>query len=148
MQGFDSVASVYAVAGTGANWGGTALLLSAVIGVKIVATAVCRASGLVGGQYAPCIFIGSAIGAAFWRCLSACGWVGFVRMEVYALVGAAAMLAAFCRVPLTSTFLLFELTHTYTIVVPALAAVGIARWSSTVGRRAARKLFNSPVVGI
>ena len=105
MQGFDSVASVYAVAGTGANWGGTALLLSAVIGVKIVATAVCRASGLVGGQYAPCIFIGSAIGAAFWRCLSAFGWVGFVRMEVYALVGAAAMLAAFCRVRVSYTHL-------------------------------------------
>lgn len=40
--------------------------------------------------------------------------------QVYALVGVAAMLAANCRVPLTSVLLLFELTHDYFIILVRL----------------------------
>lgn len=142
MQGFESVITLFDVtSGAAAAYGASAL--AGIVLVKIAATALCRASGLVGGQYAPCIFIGSAIGAGFWRVLTNAGAAAafpLARMEVYALVGAAAMLAAFCRVPLTSTLLLFELTQDYTIVVPALAAVGFARWSSTAGRRGLRAL--------
>ena len=134
VQGFGSVTALFAlVEGPAARH--TAATLAGVVLVKITATTLCRASGLVGGHYAPCIFIGSAIGAGFWHALGA---ATAVRMELFALVGAAAMLASFCRVPLTSTLLLFELTQDYSIVIPALAAVGFARWSSSVGLRALR----------
>ena len=62
---------------------------------------------------------------------------------MYALVGAAAMLAALCRVPLTAVLLLFELTQDYSIVLPTLTAVGFARWSATVGSRALRSVWGS-----
>ncbi len=48
--------------------------------------------------------------------------------QAYALVGAAAMLAASCQVPLTAVLLLFELTRDYLIVVPTLGAVGLSYW--------------------
>ena len=105
---------------------------------KIVATATCRSSGLVGGVYAPAIFIGAAVGAGFWLSTSTAAAMSGVVLsspEMYSLVGAAAMLAAFCRVPLTAILLLFELTQDYTVILPALASVGFARWSSAAAGR-------------
>lgn len=42
-------------------------LLLQLVGVKIVATSLCRASGLVGGYYAPSLFIGAATGMAYGK---------------------------------------------------------------------------------
>lgn len=39
------------------------------------------------------------------------------------------MLAANCRVPLTSVLLLFELTRDYALILPTLAAVGLSFWA-------------------
>ena len=41
------------------------VLLLQLVGVKIVATSLCRGSGLVGGFYAPSLFIGAALGSAY-----------------------------------------------------------------------------------
>ena len=40
-------------------------LMMQLIAAKIVATALCRGSGLVGGIYAPSLFIGSAVGSVY-----------------------------------------------------------------------------------
>ena len=124
--------------------------LAALVGVKVTATAVCKGSGLVGGLYAPSIFIGASVGVAFWTVAAGLGggaleWLqaalggpagpALSGSDTYALIGAAAMLAAACRVPLTSVLLLFELTQDYTIIVPTLATVGFARWSSSAAGR-------------
>jgi len=45
-------------------------LLLQLIAVKIVATSLCRASGLVGGYYAPSLFIGGATGMAYGKLIS------------------------------------------------------------------------------
>ncbi|GMP37189.1 hypothetical protein CsSME_00008991 [Camellia sinensis var. sinensis] len=45
-------------------------LLFQLVAVKIVATSVCRASGLVGGYYAPSLFIGAATGMAYGKFVS------------------------------------------------------------------------------
>ena len=42
-------------------------LLLQLVAVKIAATALCRASGLVGGYYAPSLFIGGAAGMAYGK---------------------------------------------------------------------------------
>lgn len=42
-------------------------LLLQLVGVKIVATSLCRAAGLVGGYYAPSLFIGAATGMAYGK---------------------------------------------------------------------------------
>lgn len=40
-------------------------LLVELVGAKLVATSLCRGSGLVGGMYAPSLFIGAALGSAY-----------------------------------------------------------------------------------
>ncbi|CAI5987163.1 unnamed protein product [Closterium sp. NIES-65] len=62
--------------------------------------------------------------AASLRALS-----GFSRSHLTPCqVGMAATLAGVCQVPLTSVLLLFELTRDYRIILPLMAAVGIAAW--------------------
>lgn len=45
-------------------------LLIQLVAVKIIATSLCRASGLVGGYYAPSLFIGAATGVAYGKLIS------------------------------------------------------------------------------
>nr|CAD1839301.1 unnamed protein product [Ananas comosus var. bracteatus] len=124
-----------------ANDGLSAGILLQLIGVKIVATSLSRASGLVGGYYAPSLFIGAATGMAYGKFMrSAFGGPGplfhlsvleVASPQAYGLVGMAATLAGVCQVPLTSVLLLFELTQDYRIVLPLLGAVGLSSWISS-----------------
>ncbi|RAL41218.1 hypothetical protein DM860_010012 [Cuscuta australis] len=112
------------------------LLLQLVV-VKIVATSICRATGLVGGYYAPSLFIGAAAGMAYGKTvgfiITQASPISHISLDVaspqaYALVGMAATLAGVCQVPLTAVLLLFELTQDYRIVLPLLGAVGMSSW--------------------
>ncbi|EIE24595.1 Clc chloride channel [Coccomyxa subellipsoidea C-169] len=107
------------------------LLLLQIVAAKIVTTSVCQRSGLVGGVYAPSIFMGAALGSAFGGIAAVVGTplgLTVTAPQAYALVGVAGMLAALCQVPLTAVLLLFELTHDYFIIIPTLASVGISYW--------------------
>eukprot|EP00897_Mesotaenium_endlicherianum_P006455 jgi/Mesen1/5838/ME000297S05026 len=116
-------------------------LMTQLIAAKILATALCRGSGLVGGIYAPSLFIGSAVGSVYGSLAGAAinaavpGRGEVAAPQAYALVGMAAMLASVCSVPLTSVLLLFELTKDYHILLPLMGAVGLAYWVSSVANR-------------
>ncbi|GJY25904.1 chloride channel protein CLC-e isoform X1 [Tanacetum coccineum] len=120
------------------------ILLQLVV-VKIVATSFCRACGLVGGYYAPSLFIGAATGMAYGKVFASLisqlnPIIHLSGMEVaspqaYGLVGMAATLAGVCQVPLTAVLLLFELTHDYRIVLPLLGAVGLSSWITSRSTR-------------
>lgn len=113
-------------------------VLFQLVGVKIVATSLSRASGLVGGYYAPSLFIGAATGMAYGKFMSSAlsgpnplfhlSLLEVASPQAYGLVGMAATLAGVCQVPLTSVLLLFELTQDYRIVLPLLGAVGVSSW--------------------
>lgn len=113
-------------------------LLVQLVAVKIVATSLCRASGLVGGYYAPSLFIGAATGMAYGKFISLAvaqsnsmippSILEVASPQAYGLVGMAATLAGVCQVPLTAVLLLFELTQDYRIVLPLLGAVGLSSW--------------------
>ena len=78
-------------------------LLLQLVGVKLAATALCRQSGLVGGVYAPSLFMGAALGSAYGAALVPLALAGapVAPPPAYALVGMAGVLAGICRVPLT-----------------------------------------------
>ncbi|KAK9084180.1 hypothetical protein Scep_030651 [Stephania cephalantha] len=111
-------------------------LLLQILGAKIVATSLCRASGLVGGYYAPSLFIGAATGMAYGKLavdtisqfdpIYHLSYLEVASPQAYGLVGMAATLAGVCQVPLTAVLLLFELTGDYRIVLPLLGAVGMS----------------------
>ncbi|MEO7987252.1 MAG: chloride channel protein, partial [Gemmatimonadales bacterium] len=94
--------------------------------LKIVATAVCYASGNAGGIFGPSLFIGAMLGAAV-------GSVAHLVMPgstagpgAYALVGMGTAFAGIVRAPLTSVIMIFELTRDYTIIVPLMLSNLIA----------------------
>ncbi|KAM3243366.1 hypothetical protein ACQJBY_055350 [Aegilops geniculata] len=113
-------------------------LLTQLAAAKVVATALCKGSGLVGGLYAPSLMIGAAVGATFGGSAAYLinaaipGSAAVAQPQAYALVGMAATLASVCSVPLTSVLLLFELTKDYRILLPLMGAVGLAIWVPSV----------------
>nr|CAB3474021.1 unnamed protein product [Digitaria exilis] len=122
----------------------SATILVQLIGVKILATSLCRAFGFVGGYYAPSLFIGAATGMAYGKFmrftftgpepLLHVPFLDVASPQAYGLVGMAATLAGVCKVPLTSVLLLFELTQDYRIVLPLLGAVGVSSWIASPQR--------------
>ncbi|KAH9627057.1 hypothetical protein KSS87_023745 [Heliosperma pusillum] len=118
-------------------------LLAQLAAAKVVATALCKGSGLVGGLYAPSLMIGAAVGAVFGGSsaelinLALPGNAAVAQPQAYALVGMAATLASVCSVPLTSVLLLFELTKDYRILLPLMGAVGLAIWVPSVANKGA-----------
>jgi CBS domain-containing protein len=107
------------------------LLLVSLLIVKLVMTAVSLGSGMVGGLFAPAMFLGASLGAAYGKVLAlllplAPGSIA--AAPAYAMVGMAAVLAASARAPLTAILLLFELTRDYRIILPLMAAVGLSVW--------------------
>ena len=93
---------------------------------KILATTVSFSSGTPGGMFAPTLFVGAMLGAAvgsfekiFFPSLT--GSVGS-----YALVGMGVLFAAFLRAPLTSVFMVMEVSQNYAIVLPVILANTVA----------------------
>jgi CIC family chloride channel protein len=93
---------------------------------KIIATTVSFSSGTPGGMFAPTLFIGAMLGASvgsfekiFFPHLT--GSIGS-----YALVGMGVLFAAFLRAPLTSVFMVLEVSGNYSIILPVILANTIA----------------------
>lgn len=104
-------------------------LLCIILVLKILATAVSLGSGLVGGVFAPAMFIGAALGATYGQAMGeivAPFLPEIAPPAAYAMVGMAAVLASSVRAPLTAILLLFEVTQNYLIILPLMAAVGVS----------------------
>ncbi|WP_310422357.1 chloride channel protein [Chamaesiphon sp. VAR_48_metabat_135_sub] len=107
-------------------------LLISILIVKMLMTAVSLGSGLVGGLFAPSMFLGATMGAIYGKSLV----LLFPALSsqiaappAYAMVGMAAVLASSARAPLTAILLMFELTRDYRIVLPVMACVGLSIWA-------------------
>ena len=96
--------------------------LAILAGLKILATLLSFVSGTPGGMFAPTLFIGAMLGAS----------VGGVQhfffpqltgsAATYALVGMGVLFAGFLRVPMTSVFMVLEVSGNYSIIVPVIVA--------------------------
>lgn len=106
-------------------------LLLILLGVKLILSAVSLGSGLVGGTFAPSMYLGASLGSAYGKLVATkIPLLGayIAGPPAYSMVGMAAVLAGSARAPLTSILLLFELTRDYRIVLPLMAAVGLSVW--------------------
>jgi CIC family chloride channel protein len=99
------------------------LLLAA---FKIIATTLSFSSGTPGGMFAPTLFIGAMLGASVgsFEKLHFHGLTGSIGS--YALVGMGVLFAAFLRAPLTSVFMVLEVSGNYSIILPVILANTIA----------------------
>ena len=98
---------------------------------KGAATSITGAAGGVGGVFAPSLFMGSVTGFVLARILHLIG-VPFANELNFALVGMAGVLAALLKAPLTSVFLIAEITGGYGLLVPLILTSGVAY---VIGRR-------------
>jgi len=111
------------------------MTLLTLLSVKLVATAFSVASGLIGGTFAPCLFLGSMTGALFHNAVKVFSTSSFPGLAVadvpaFAMIGAASVLAALFRAPLTASLLLFEMTRDYDVILPLMVSAG---FGSVVG---------------
>jgi CIC family chloride channel protein len=93
---------------------------------KILATSLSFISDTPGGMFAPALFIGAMLGGAvgsiehhFFPWLT--GSVG-----AYALVGIGTLFAGFLRAPMTSVFMVLEVSGNYSIILPVMISNTIA----------------------
>jgi CIC family chloride channel protein len=98
--------------------------------LKILTTGLSFSSGTPGGLFAPTLFMGAMIGGAvgmFERQL-----VPHLAIPVgaYALVGMGTLFAGILRAPMTSVFMILEVSGNYSIIVPVILSNAIAYFIS------------------
>lgn len=93
---------------------------------KAVATSLTIGIGGSGGVFAPSLFVGAMLGAAFGQTVHAAspGLAG--PAGAYALVGMGAVFAGAARAPITAVVILFELTGEYSIILPMMVSIVLA----------------------
>jgi len=112
--------------------------LFALAALKIVATSLSFSSGTPGGLFAPTLFMGAMVGAAV------CGAERTLLpgvtgpMGAYALVGMGTMFAGILRAPMTSVFMIVEVSGDYSIVLPVMI-------SNTISYLISRRFQHTPI---
>jgi len=100
--------------------------LAILAGLKIIATLLSFVSGTPGGMFAPTLFIGAMLGAAVGGAEHMLVPQLTVSPGTYALVGMGVLFAGFLRVPMTSVFMVLEVSGNYSIIVPVIVANTVA----------------------
>ncbi len=99
--------------------------LAALAALKVGATVLSFSSGVPGGLFAPTLFIGAMLGGAV--CGAAHVIPGFHGTTgVYALVGMGTLFAGILRAPMTSVFMIVEVSGNYSIALPVMISNAVA----------------------
>ena len=94
------------------------ILLLVILTLKVVATALTFGAGGVGGIFAPTLFTGVIAGLFYSYVMQLFGV--YLPVSNFALVGMSGLIAAVIHAPLTSIFLIAELTGGYELFVPLM----------------------------
>ena len=100
------------------------VLLLIVALLKVVATSITFGSGGIGGIFAPSLFMGSNLGLFFARFMNY--FDANISERNFALVGMAGLIAGVIHAPLTSIFLIAEITGGYELFMPLMIVATIS----------------------
>ena len=101
------------------------LLIIATMFFKVIAMASTNAAGGVGGTFAPSLFVGAFTGATLALvCNMLFHWE--VSVVSFTLVGMAGVMAGVMNAPLTSIFLIAELSNGYGLFIPLMITACIS----------------------
>jgi chloride channel protein, CIC family len=95
-------------------------LMLALVGIKILATAVTIGSGGSGGIFAPSLFLGAMTGGFFGTMVHTLFPHMTATPGAYGIVGMGAVVSATTHGPLTAILMLFEMTGDYKIILPLM----------------------------
>jgi len=99
---------------------------------KMIATSLTIGIGGSGGVFAPSLFIGAMLGAAFGEIAGLLNPDLQGQVGAFALVGMGAVFAGAARAPITAVIIMFELTGQYSIILPLMLAIVVATGVSKV----------------
>lgn len=117
--GYDSV-SFWLHGGSGAYQTGFAFL------VKIVAFVIAISGGIIGGTFAPSLFIGTALGAAIGHGAQDLFPHAGIDPNAYAVLGMGSFFAGLLRSPIAAVLIVVELTKDYDLVIPLMLGVSLS----------------------
>ena len=101
------------------------LFVIATMFFKVIAMASTNAAGGVGGTFAPSLFVGAFTGASIaLLCNAFFDWD--VSVVSFTLVGMAGVMSGVMKAPLTSIFLIAELSNGYGLFIPLMITACIA----------------------
>ena len=106
---------------------GTCILL---ILFKVVCASLTVSAGGNGGIFAPSLFIGGVLGFAFAYFIKVSG-IFPINVSNFIIVAMAGVLAGVMHAPLTSIFLLAEVTGGYTLFVPLMIVSALSYFITT-----------------
>lgn len=109
--------------------------LFALMVLKVVATAITLGSGGVGGIFAPTLFMGGTFGYLFAKLLERGQITEALPVGNFALLGMAGLMAGVLHAPLTSIFLIAEISGGYDLFVPLMLCAGIAYYTSRLSSK-------------
>jgi chloride channel protein, CIC family len=89
---------------------------------KILATSLCFAAGTPGGLFAPTLFAGAMIGGGIGALAGHYWPFPHATQSAFVLVGMGTFFAGVFRAPMTSIFMVFEVTASYQIILPVMIA--------------------------
>jgi CIC family chloride channel protein len=90
--------------------------------MKLAATVISYCTGNAGGIFAPSLYIGAMAGGAVGAAINRLAPFPAGDPGAYALVGMGTLFAGIIRAPMTSVFMIFEITQDYQILVPLMVA--------------------------
>ena len=101
-------------------------MLAALCIVKLLATTASFVTGTPGGLFAPTLFMGAMLGGAVCAVERqiAPGVTG--PIGAYALIGMGTMFAGILRAPMTSVFMIVEVSGNYSIILPVMISNTLA----------------------
>ncbi len=91
-------------------------------GLKILTSALCLSAGTPGGMFAPALFIGAMIGGGLGGMADLYWPMPTSSTGAYVLVGIGTFFAGLFRAPMTSVFMVFEISANYVIILPVMIA--------------------------
>jgi chloride channel protein, CIC family len=122
----------YETTGLFLRGGGSFFDASTAFGAKAIAFVLALAFGLVGGTFAPSLFMGSALGATVGHGSLMLFPQANIDPGAYALVGMGAFFSGLLRCPIASVLIVFEVTGDYGLILPLMLAVAVStslsRW--------------------
>ncbi len=116
--------------------GGSAADTGLAFAVKLLAFIVAISAGLIGGTFAPSLFIGAALGAAVGHGALELFPAMNIDPKAYAILGMGAFFAGLMRSPIAAVLIVIELTRDYELIVPLMLGVSLA---VAVSRRISRR---------
>ena len=106
------------------RFGWETLLLFGVL--KLLAVGLCYICGTPGGLFAPTIFVGAMLGGGIAGLMHLYWPIETSSAGAYVLVGIGTFFAGLFRAPMSSVFMVFEISASYVIILPVMIANTIA----------------------